>query len=83
MDVIFSESETFGPDWTGYAVPYTLMDLFSQIMGTLVDSDLQGIYAATEANGGHFVPLELIILMQMFTGSNWSLFWAWRLVKET
>lgn len=67
MEVIFSESGTVGFDWTGYEVPYALMDMFSQIMVHLLNSmnsDLQGSHASIEANG-HYVPLELIIWMQI------------------
>lgn len=44
MEVIYSELETVGLDWICYEVPYILIDMFSQIMGTLLNqlnSDLQ------------------------------------------
>lgn len=38
MEVIFPELGTVGPDWTGYNVPRILMDMFSGIMGSLLNS---------------------------------------------
>lgn len=46
--------------------------MFSKLwaLGTQFSSDRQGIHAFTEANGEHYVPLKLITLMHMFTGSS-------------
>lgn len=44
MEVIYSELETVGLDWICYEVPYILIDMFSQIIGTLLNqlnSELQ------------------------------------------